>query len=161
MATHPCNCGYLGDATNPSRSRCTLDQIARYRNKLSGPLLDRIDMHIEVPRVPQDILSAPSPADEPNSEQIREQVEAVQALQISRQDVLNSKLTVKQIDQICVLDKESQYLMDRAMNQLGLSARGYHRILKLARSIADLQNSEYISKLHLGQAIQLRSLGRQ
>lgn len=161
MATHPCNCGYLGDISNPSRCRCTPDQIARYRAKLSGPLLDRIDMHIEVPRVPQDVLSAPSPIDEPTSEQIRKQVEAVQALQIKRQGVLNSKLTVKQIDEVCALDKSSQQLIDRAMKQLGLSARAYHRILKLARSIADLQNGERISEQHLAQAIQLRSLDRQ
>ncbi len=81
-------------------------------------------MHIEVPRVPQEVLSVPSPKDEPTSEQIRQQVEEIQALQIERQGVLNSKLSVKQIDQICVLDKGSQQLIDRAMNQLGLSARG-------------------------------------
>lgn len=160
-AMNPCNCGYLGDAPNPSRCRCTPDQIARYRAKLSGPLLDRIDMHIEVPRVPQEILSAPSPTGEPSSEQIREQVEVVQEIQIERQGVLNSKLSVRQIDEFCILDKNSQQLIDRAMNQLGLSARGYHRILKLARSIADLQHSKRISELHLAQAIQLRSLDRQ
>ncbi len=160
-AMNPCNCGYYGDSgANSGRCRCTPDQIARYRGKLSGPLLDRIDMHIEVPRVPQDVLSAPSPKVESTSEQIREQIEAVQALQIDRQGVLNSKLSVKQIDQICALDTASQQLIDRAMNQLGLSARGYYRILKLARSIADLQRSENINKLHLGQAIQLRSLDR-
>ena len=161
MATHPCNCGYLGDASNPSRCRCTPDQVARYRAKLSGPLLDRIDMHIEVPRVPQNVLSAPSLNDEPTSEQIRNKVEAVHALQIERQGVLNSKLSVKQIDQVCALNRASQKLIDRAMIQLGLSARGYHRILKLARSIADIQRSKNINELHLGQAIQLRSLDRQ
>jgi magnesium chelatase family protein len=160
-AMNPCNCGYLGDSSNPERCRCTPDQIARYRAKISGPLLDRIDMHVEVPRVPQDVLAAPSPKDELSSEQIREEVEAVQELQIERQGVLNSKLSVKQIDQLCVLDKSSQRLIDHAMNRLGLSARGYHRILKLARSIADLQSSESISELHLGQAIQLRSLDRR
>ncbi|RLD06309.1 MAG: hypothetical protein DRI65_07080 [Chloroflexota bacterium] len=118
-------------------------------------------MHIEVPRVPQEILTAPSPRDEPTSEQIRKQVEAVQALQVARQGVLNSKLGVKQIDEICVLDKASQQLINRAMNQLGLSARGYHRILKLARSIADLSASEAIGQMHLAQAIQFRSLDRQ
>jgi len=160
-AMNPCNCGYLGDASNPSRCRCTPDQVARYRAKLSGPLLDRIDMHIEVPRVPQEVLSAPVPQNEPGSEQAREQVETLQALQIERQDVLNSKLTVKQIDQVCALDKSSRQLIDSAMNQLGLSARAYHRILKLARSIADLQDSERISELHLAQAIQLRTLDRR
>lgn len=160
-AMNPCPCGYLGDATNPARCRCTPDQITRYRGKLSGPLLDRIDIHVEVPRVPQEVLSAPSLKNEPSSEQIREQVEAVQARQIERQGVLNSKLSVKQIDEVCALDNSSQQLIDRAMTQLGLSARGYHRILKLARSIADLSASKEIGQMHLAQAIQLRSLDRQ
>lgn len=159
-AMNPCNCGYLGDSANPGRCRCTSDQIARYRGKLSGPLLDRIDMHIEVPRVPQDVLSGPRSEDEPGSQQIRQWVEDVHAMQIDRQGVLNSKLSVTQIDEVCSLDKASQHLINRAMRQLGLSARGYHRILKLARSIADIQHSKHISELHLGQAIQLRSLDR-
>lgn len=113
-------------------------------------------MHIEVPRVPQDVLSAPqSPKGEPASEQIREQVEAVQALQIERQGVLNSKLSVKQID------KASQQLIDRAIEQFGLSARAYYRILKLARSIADLAGSQWIMQNYLAQAVQLRSFDRR
>ena len=160
-AMNPCNCGYLGDAATPGRCRCTPDQVARYRAKLSGPLLDRIDMHIEVPRVPQEVLSAPVPEGEPTSEQVRARIEAVHAIQIQRQGVLNSKLGVKQVDEVCALGTSSQQLIDRAINQLGLSARAYHRILKLARSIADLDSSERIGQLHLSQAIQLRSLDRQ
>ena len=160
-AMNPCPCGYLGDIANPARCRCTPDQIVRYRGKLSGPLLDRIDIHVEVPRVPQALLTAPTPKKELASEDIRAQVEAVQSTQTKRQGVLNSKLSVKQIDQLCVLDTASQQLIDRAMEQLGLSARGYHRILKLARTIADLQESEHINQQHLAQAIQLRSLDRR
>ncbi len=160
MATQRCNCGYYGDSANPAKCRCTPDQINRYRAKLSGPLLDRIDMHIEVPRVPQEVLSAPGPKDERTSSQIRNKVTAVQAKQTKRQGCLNSKLTPKQIDKICALDKPAQQLIDTAMNRLGLSARGYHRILKLARSIADLACSEHITQAQLGQAIQLRSLDR-
>ncbi|MEE9446944.1 MAG: YifB family Mg chelatase-like AAA ATPase [Arenicellales bacterium] len=159
-AMNPCQCGFHGDAQNPARCRCTPDQISRYRAKLSGPLLDRIDMHIEVPRVPQTVLSAPSPEDEPNSAQIRDEIEAVQAQQLERQACLNSALSVKQIDEFCRLDEASQQLIDTAMLRLGLSARGYHRILKLARSIADLEGAEQIQQTHLGQAIQLRSLDR-
>jgi magnesium chelatase family protein len=159
-AMNPCNCGYYGDSANPARCRCTPDQISRYRAKLSGPLLDRIDMHIEVPRVPQDVLSAPSPKDEVNSGQIRENVAASRAGQLARQNCLNSELTPKQIDEICALDADAQQLIDTAMSRLGLSARGYHRILKLARSIADLAHSEGIEQMHLGQAIQLRNLDR-
>ena len=160
-AMNPCPCGYLGDIANPARCRCTPDQIIRYRGKLSGPLLDRIDIHVEVPRVPQTVLTAPTPENEPTSEDIRAQVEVVQVRQIKRQGVLNSTLSVKQIDQLCVLDSASQQLIDHAMEQLGLSARGYHRILKLARTIADLQASEQINQQHLAQAIQLRSLDRR
>ncbi len=159
-AMNPCNCGYLGDISIPSRCRCTPDQIARYRGKLSGPLLDRIDMHIEVPRVPQEVLIAPRPENEPTSDQIRQRVEEVQTLQKSRQGCLNSKLSPKQVDEFCALDIESQNLINSAMLKLGISARGYHRILKLARSIADLDKSDQIQQLHLAQAIQLRNLDR-
>jgi magnesium chelatase family protein len=159
-AMNPCKCSFLGDAANPERCRCTPAEIQRYRSKLSGPLLDRIDMHIEVPRVPQEILTAPSPESEPTSDQIRLQVEEVQSLQTSRQGCLNSKLSPKQVDKFCTLDSESQNLINTAMLKLGISARGYHRILKLARSIADLDKSVQIQQLHLAQAIQLRNLDR-
>ncbi len=159
-AMNPCPCGYQGDAANLSRCRCTPDQVARYRGKLSGPLLDRIDMHVEVPRIPQATLTAPSPEDEPGSDKIRQEMEGVQRLQISRQGCLNSKLGPKQVDDICALDAESQQLVDSAMLKLGISARGYHRILKLARSIADLDKSGLIQQLHLAQAIQFRNLDR-
>ena len=159
-AMNPCHCGYYGDSANPGRCRCTPDQVRRYRAKLSGPLLDRIDIHIEVPRVPQDVLSAPSPANEPRSAQIREQVIDAHARQIARQACLNSQLTPRQIDTFCRLDEESQKLIDTAMLKLGLSARAYHRILKLARSIADINHADEIKQVHLGQAIQLRNLDR-
>ena len=159
-AMNPCNCGYLGDTANPSRCRCTPDQIARYRAKLSGPLLDRIDMHIEVPRVPQELLVAPRCKDEMTSNQIRQQVEEAQQKQTDRQGCLNSKLSPKQVDKHCALDADSQKLINTAMLRLGLSARGYHRILKLARSIADLSGVDSIQQTHLAQAIQLRSFDR-
>ncbi len=160
MVTQQCKCGYLGDAANAERCRCTPAQIQRYRSKLSGPLLDRIDMHIEVPRVPQKVLTAPSPEDEPTSDQIRQRVEEIQELQKTRQGCVNSKLSPKQVDEFCALGTESQNLINTAMLKLGLSARGYHRILKLARSIADLDKSDQIQQLHLAQAIQLRNLDR-
>ncbi len=157
---NPCNCSFLGDTANPERCRCTPAQIQRYRSKLSGPLLDRIDMHIEVPRVPQGILTAPSPEDEPTSNQIRQRVEEAQNLQKCRQRCLNSKLSPKQVDEFCTLGSESQNLINSAMLKLGISARGYHRILKLAQSIADLDKSDQIQQLHLAQAIQFRNLDR-
>jgi len=117
-------------------------------------------MHIEVPRVPQEILTAPSPENEPTSNQIRQRVEEVQQVQRSRQGSVNSKLNPKQVDEFCALDAESQNLINTAMLKLGISARGYHRILKLARSISDLDKSDQIQQLHLAQAIQLRNLDR-
>ena len=160
-AMNPCNCGYLGDTANPGQCRCTPAQIQRYRSKLSGPLLDRIDMHIEVPRVPQEVLTAPTPEDEPSSDEIRQRVEEVQELQKSRQGCLNSKLSPKQVDEFCALDAESQGLINAAMSKLGISARGYHRILKLARSLADVEKSDQIQQFHLAQSIQLRNLDRR
>ncbi len=161
-AMNPCQCGFYGDRGEgfAERCRCTPDQISRYRAKLSGPLLDRIDMHIEVPRVPQEILTAPSPKDEPSSERIRQKIHQVQGVQMKRQGCLNSKLEVKQVDEFCQLDESSQQLIDTAMKRLGLSARAYHRILKLARSIADLEGLEAIQQANLGEAIQLRSWDR-
>jgi magnesium chelatase family protein len=117
-------------------------------------------MHIEVPRVPQELLTAPSPEDEPTSDKIRKRVAEAQKNQTNRQGYLNSKLSPKQVDEFCVLGSESQNLINSAMLKLGISARGYHRILKLARSIADLDKSDQIQQLHLAQAIQLRNLDR-
>ncbi len=158
-AMNPCKDGYYGDSANPTRCNCTPAQIQQYRSKLSGPLLDRIDIHIEVPRVPQEILSAPAEL-EPSTATVRSDVLSARAVQLNRQDCLNSSLSNKQIERFCQLDADSNQLLNSAIERLGLSARSYHRILKLSRTIADLSSSANIEKNHVMQAIQFRSFDR-
>jgi magnesium chelatase family protein len=154
-AMNPCPCGYLGD----ERCRCTPDQVQRYRGRISGPLLDRIDIHIEVPAVPHDKLREAPAGD--STEALRQQVIAARKRQIDRQGGLNYALTGPALDRHGALDDAAQSLLDRAMHRLGLSARAYHRVIRLARTIADLAPSEGIEEAHIGEAIQLRCLDRQ
>lgn len=158
-AMNPCPCGYLGD-TSGRNCRCTGDQVARYRGRISGPLLDRIDMTIEVPRLPTQALSRPADKSE-GSQQVRQRVERSRELQLSRNGCPNSQLTGRLLEQSCLLTPQSRGLIERAMDQLSLSARAYHRILRLARTIADMEASEAILSTHIGEAISYRSLDRQ
>ncbi|MCP4284148.1 MAG: YifB family Mg chelatase-like AAA ATPase, partial [Gammaproteobacteria bacterium] len=158
-AMNPCPCGYLGE--NGKRNcRCTSEQILRYRNRISGPLMDRIDMHIEVPRVPLQDLRSDGIKNSENSSSVRQRVEACRNRQLERSGIANSKLQGKQINQACTIPEESQKLLDQATQKLDLSARSYHRILKLSRTIADLADSDTIEPHHLGEAIGYRSLDR-
>ena len=156
-ATRPCPCGYLGHYTG--RCRCTPDQIARYRSRISGPLLDRIDLHIEVPAVAIDDLSRAQGGE--RSSDIRKRVERARAKMMERQDKPNSKLTSSQIERYCSLEEGAATILQSAITKLGLSARGYHRILKVARTIADLAGAEEIDAAHVAEAIQYRRLDRQ
>ncbi|MFT6704605.1 MAG: magnesium chelatase family protein, partial [Gammaproteobacteria bacterium] len=158
-AMNPCKDGFYGDRQFPDRCSCTPAQIQQYRSKISGPMLDRIDMHIEVPRVSQAILSAPADK-EPCTASIKARVVRARAVQIKRQSCLNSELPVKQIESVCTLDEATNKVLNNAIERLGLSGRAYHRILKLARTIADLANAENIQQTHVMQAIQLRSFDR-
>ncbi len=158
-AMNPCPCGHLGD-TSGRNCRCTGDQVARYRGRISGPLLDRIDMTIEVPRLPTQALSRPADKSE-GSQQVRQRVERSRELQLSRNGCPNSQLTGRLLEQSCLLTPQSRVLIERAMDQLSLSARAYHRILRLARTIADMEASEAILSTHIGEAISYRSLDRQ
>jgi magnesium chelatase family protein len=151
-AMNPCPCGYLGH--HSGRCRCTPDQIARYRGKLSGPLLDRIDIQIEVPAVPHEILGRRR--EDETSAQVRERVERARELQILRQRKANCALTTTEIDAHCTLDAGADALLKSAMARLDLSARSYHRILKLGRTIADLAGSVPIGVAHVAEAIQYR-----
>jgi len=151
-AMNPCPCGYLGHYSN--RCRCTPDQIARYRGKISGPLLDRIDMQIEVPSVPHEQLRAQNGGE--TSAAVRERVERAFAVQMARQGKANAELQVKEIDRYCRPEEAGEDLLKNAMSRLNLSARAYHRILKLARSIADLAGEKTPSAAHVGEAIQYR-----
>jgi magnesium chelatase family protein len=155
-AMNPCPCGYLGHYGG--RCRCTPDQVLRYRGKISGPLLDRIDIQIEVPAVPPEDLSQTSSSD--SSDAIRERVEQARARMIARQGKENARLTTREIDKYCVLDTKGATLLKQAISRLGLSARGYHRILKVARTIADLAGVERISDAQVAEAIQYRRFDR-
>ncbi len=156
-AMNPCPCGYLGHPSG--KCHCTPDQIARYRGRISGPLLDRIDMQIEVPAVPQQELMKQQTTSEKSST-IRQRVEKAHQLQLDRQGKTNSRLGVKEIDQFCAIDSASENLLKQAISRLNLSARAYHRILKVARTIADLAGIEKINNQHIAEAIQYRRLDK-
>ncbi len=155
-AMNPCPCGYFGHFNG--RCRCTPEQVARYRARLSGPLLDRIDLQIEVPAVPQEQLAQRASGEA--SDTIRARVEEARAHQIERQGKPNAKLGTREIDQWCAADEAGRGLLRQALAQLGLSARAYHRILKVARTIADLSGAANIRASHIAEAIQYRRLDR-
>ena len=156
-AMNPCPCGYLGHYNG--KCRCTPDQIARYRGKISGPLLDRIDIQIEVPAVPQEALL--KQADGETSGVIQQRVEAARQRQHSRQGKPNAQLSVSEIDTLCAPDAEGAALLQQVITRLNLSARAYHRVLKVARSIADLAGSENILSMHIAEAVQYRKMDRK
>ena len=156
-AMNPCPCGYLGHPNG--KCHCTPDQVARYRGRISGPLLDRIDIQIEIPAVPQDELMRQRATGEKSSA-IRERVKQSHQRQLTRQEKTNSRLSVKEIDQFCTLDTASENLLKNAISRLSLSARAYHRILKVARTIADLSDAEKINNQHIAEAIQYRRLDK-
>ncbi|MBS1212764.1 MAG: competence protein ComM [Proteobacteria bacterium] len=157
-AMNPCPCGYLGDASG--RCHCTADQVQRYRARISGPLLDRIDMHIEVPRIPPAVLREESDATNESSAVMRHRVSVGRQRALDRSQRLNGDLSARQIKQFCHLDARGHELLDQAMSKLGLSHRAYHRILKVARSIADMADSKAIEIPHLSEAISYRRLDR-
>lgn len=156
-AMNPCPCGYLGHYNG--KCRCTPDQVARYRGKISGPLLDRIDIQIEVPAVPQEDLFKQSGGED--SSAIRQHVEDARQRQQARQGKPNALLSVTEIDQYCAPDAQGETLLRQAITRLNLSARAYHRILKVARSIADLASSENLQTAHIAEAVQYRRMDRQ
>ncbi|WP_420467464.1 YifB family Mg chelatase-like AAA ATPase [Panacagrimonas sp.] len=161
-AMNPCPCGFLGDAQG--KCRCTPDQVARYRGKISGPLLDRIDLHLFVPRVDHEaLMAAPrthSGTGAESSAEVRLRVQAARNRQLARAGKPNAALSVAEIDRHCCIDTAGRGLLQTAMSRLGLSARGYHRILKVARSIADLTDAAQIQAPHLAEALRLRELDR-
>ncbi len=151
-AMNPCPCGYHG--APDGRCRCTPDQIARYRGKLSGPLLDRIDLLLEVPSLPVADLQA-APAGEPSAA-VRERVARSWAIQHARQRKPNARLAGSEIEHWCQPDAAGRKLLGTAIERLRLSARGYHRILKVARTIADMNEAGSIGATHVAEAIQSR-----
>ncbi|MBP7918058.1 MAG: ATP-binding protein, partial [Rhodocyclaceae bacterium] len=153
-AMNPCPCGYQG---HPTRAcRCTPEQIQRYRNRLSGPLLDRIDLCIEVPALSSADLSQAAPGE--SSAAVRERVAAAASIALRRQGSINARLEGKDLDTHAKPDTAGLTLLNQAVNRLGLSARAYHRLLRVARTIADLASAEHITAAHIGEAIQFRQL---
>jgi magnesium chelatase family protein len=158
-AMNPCPCGWFNDSLKPCT--CAPSTVTKYQKRISGPLLDRIDIHIEVPRVDYEKLSGNKLSE--TSEMIRQRVQAARELQRIRfsangsSDIIcNADMHIGEIRQFCKLQDEGQSLMRAAMTQLNLSARAYHRILKLARTIADLAGSDEIQSTHLAEALQYR-----
>ena len=156
-AMNPCPCGYYGDPVKPCT--CSNMVVTKYQKRISGPLLDRIDIHVEVPRVDYEKLSDTRFGE--SSTTVRERVEAARLRQRERFAgtngiACNADMRPAEVRKFCMLDETCQSLMKTAMNQLQLSARGYHRVLKLARTIADLAGSESIGPSHLAEALQYR-----
>ncbi|HZS46597.1 MAG TPA: YifB family Mg chelatase-like AAA ATPase [Blastocatellia bacterium] len=161
-AMNPCPCGFYGDATR--ECKCTPLMIQRYISKISGPLLDRIDIHIDVPAVKFKELSSDVPTE--SSAAIRARVTQARQQQAERfngeRDVTcNSQMTPRLVRKHCVIDDASKALLERAIAKMGLSARAYDRILKVSRTIADLAGSESVQSQHISEAIQYRTLDRQ
>jgi len=158
---NPCPCGYLGDPKHPCK--CSPQAIEKYMGKISGPLLDRIDLHIEVPAVPFQELS--SQADGTSSSAMRAKVNEVREIQAKRFSAsaskLNSGMNSKMVRKWCQLNKEGKLLLQTAMDELGLSARAHDRILRVARTIADMDSSDEIQPSHLVESISYRSLDRK
>jgi magnesium chelatase family protein len=160
-AMNPCPCGYSGDPVRPCS--CGPHQVQRYRGRISGPILDRIDLHVEVPAVRYEDLHSTAPAE--SSASIRGRIMAARERQLTRfaRDAIycNAHMKPKHLKKYCQPDAAGQKLLGEAMQRLGLSARAYHRILKVARTIADLEGQDGIALNHLLEAIQYRSLDRQ
>ncbi len=159
-AMNPCPDGYLGASIAAKPCRCTPDQVARYRGRISGPLLDRIDMQIQVPMQAQDVLrSNANDAGVETSAQVRERVIAADARALVRQGHSNAELTTRELQTHCALDAASEALLQQASNRMGLSARAQHRVLRVARTIADLGGANSIAVAHLAEALGYRQTG--
>ena len=155
-AMNPCPCGHLDDPSG--RCRCTPDQVRRYRARLSGPLLDRIDLHVEVPRVPVREL-AEAPPGEPSTA-VRARVLAARERALARQGVPNAALAPERIEEVCAPDAEGRRLLHAAAERLGLSARAFHRVLRVARTVADLAGRGRVTAADVAEALSYRQLDR-
>ncbi len=159
-----CPCGFLGERTGRVQCKCGVPAVEKYLGKISGPLLDRIDMHLEVPAVPYADLSRPS--DGTSTASMREQVMRARAVQAARfrgepGPAINGRMTGRSIRQHCPLDAATQELLGQAMTELGLSARAHDRILRVARTVADLDGATELTPGHVAEAIGYRTLDRK
>src|ERR1700675_4189564 len=156
-AMNPCPCGYLGDATGSCH--CTADQVLRYRTRISGPLLDRLDLHVHVPRVEFKSLRGQGGSCEASAK-VAARVTRTRELQVQRQGTCNALLDNAAVDRYCTPDTAGLDVLERAKQRLGMSARRYHRVLKVARTIADMSGRPLIEVAHISEALALRSLDR-
>jgi magnesium chelatase family protein len=155
-AQNPCPCGFLGDLKR--NCSCMPGQISKYQRRVSGPLMDRVDIYLEVPAVEVEKLSDTIEVE--SSKKVRERVVAARLIQNSRYKgriLTNSEMSNEDIKQFCVISKEGMNLLKMAISSFNLSARGYHRVLKLSRTIADLADSENILTEHVAEALQYRA----
>jgi magnesium chelatase family protein len=157
-AMNPCPCGYAGDIRG--RCHCTAEQVLRYRNRISGPLIDRIDIHVELAALPVEHLIWNVPQATETSAEVAERVAAARKLQLLRQAKLNARLTPVEVAKYCAIAKEPRTLLSSAILRLGLSARAYHRVLKVARTCADLSGAPDIRTIDVAEAVRLRALDR-
>lgn len=157
-AMNPCPCGYAGSAQD--KCHCSQEQIKRYMSKLSGPLLDRIDMQIDVPRVPADLLAMHQENDVEKSPDVREKVRLIHALQYARQGKCNALLTPGELNQFVQIEKAAESLLTQTINKFNLSARVYHRVMKLARTIADVEGQVSVDVNAISEALRYRALDR-
>ena len=156
-AMNPCPCGYYGN--NDNRCRCTHDQVRRYRDRISGPMLDRIDLHVPVLALRQGEIHSKTVGD--SSQIIRERVEAARSRQLLRQGKPNHQLSVPELDKYCVLTDADKALLEHAIGKMGLSTRAYHRVLKVARTLADMHGKEQPETAEISEALSYRTLDRQ
>ena len=160
-AMNPCPCGFFGHPTR--ECTCTQNAVHKYLNRISGPMLDRLDLHVEVPPVDYEALS--SKAEEESSEEIRKRVNKARRIQQERYKgtgiTCNARLTPSLLKKYCVMSEEASKYLQLSFERLGMSARAYDRILKVARTVADLDSSEIIEKTHIFTAISFRSLDRK
>lgn len=157
-AMNPCPCGYAGDPRG--RCHCTAEQVARYRHRISGPLIDRIDMHVELMALPVEHLIGNVPPETESSATVALRVVAARQAQMQRQGKFNARLTPPEVTRFCGLQRESRLLLGTAISRLGLSARACHRVLKLARTCADLAGEPEIRRTDVAEAVQLRALDK-
>jgi len=158
-AMNPCPCGYVGDPHHTCH--CTTDQIRRYMGKLSGPFLDRIDMHIEVPAVSAEMLVMMNDSPTESSAVVRERVLRARVLQMDRQGKCNAELNASEFAKVCNLHAQAEHLLQEVMQKFHFSARIYHRILKIALTIADLKESKIITTEEISEALRYRCFDRQ
>jgi magnesium chelatase family protein len=156
-AMNPCPCGYYGNLDN--RCRCTQDQVRRYRDRISGPMLDRIDMHVPVRALRQGEIHSRQQGD--STLEIRARVELARARQLERQGKSNSQLSAPDLEKYCLLTDSDKALLEHAIQKIGLSTRAYHRVLKVARTLADMQGKAHPDTENISEALSYRILDRQ